>query len=1013
MTVRASVAQEQLWLIDRLDPGAGLYNEDFVLRIEGPLAVPALERALSRLLLRHRVLRTVFRTHRRFLHQVEHEPVAVRLTVTDLSGAPQQQRERDVLEWAREVIEAPHHLDAAPPVRYALARLGEDDHVLVLAHHHIVTDLLSFVLLVSELGVAYGAELAGEEPHLPEVADDYAAFSAWHHELLASGALDEELEIWASTLADTPAWLEVPPDRPRPPVKGSTGSLELAPLTQGASALRRFAAQERVTPFAPLLAAFAALLHQRTGREDMVVGVGSEGRPLRFGRTIGLFAAVLPVRLHVEGDMGFRALLEQARDVTLEASERQLIPISSLVNQRLASRDPSRTPLVQVILNVAPVVLDPHVLPGLRVQRLHVPRTRARFDLILNLELTERLTALVEYDTALYDAATIQRLVADFQAVLDHILRQPDAAVRSIPLAPPPVARSAVPGTMAERPDAGPNLPAAGLHALEQIVVECCEEVLEVHGLGVEDEFFAVGGHSMAAAALVDLLGQDLAVDVPLLTVFENPTLGALAAGIAARYPDVPIALQRLTELSDEEVEALARAAPEEPVPARQLFEGLTPGEEPFWLMEQLRGGGPINVLTPAFELAGPVSHAALQAAFDQVVQRHEALRTAYELGEGLAPRRRVAPTAPIAVGVLDLSGLDEARQRHEVARLERQEAERGFDLTAPPLIRPTLIVLGPGEHRLLLACHHLVVDSHAIGRVLLPEIETFYRAAVNGTSVTLPAPPAFSEVAALQQAWRSSPAAAEQAAYWRRRLAGLRELVLPGDFPRGTQDFEADGLTALVPATLLREVREVAAARRVTPFMVLTAALAGVLHEWAVARDVQILTPSDNRLQHGAVRALGCFINMLVLRFGVQPTASWSDLLDQAREVVVGAYAHQSLPLADVVQQAGLDAFFGQGRGSYVALNLLEGDFPLALEGARLTGSRILPHSEIGCDLEIFATVEPAGLRLDVRYRARMWKRATIERVAAALIEALETLVADPTGPVSSSGPSLRRASA
>jgi acyl carrier protein len=974
-----SFAQEQLWLVDRLAPGAGLYNEDFAFRVNGELSVSALDTALTEVVRRHPILRTVRRTYGGTVRQqVLPPPGHVLEPTADFTGS-----EPAMLRWAQQVAERPFDPANDIPVRYALARLAPDEHVFVMVHHHSVSDLAAFQVLVDEIGHVYNAGIDGETEET-----GYFTFAQWQRELVGSGRLDAQTARWAEELADAPVVLDLS-QRQRPPVKSVHGASLLIPFADDLEArLRRCAARHRATPFHILLAAFATVLHRRTRQADLVFGTGDSGRPEGYEDTIGLFARMVPVRSRVEPGERFPTTLARLRDLTLDAGERQLIPFGALVNRLLPGRDPSRPALVQVTFNLAALTTDPDVLAHCTLRRQHVPRGRSRFDLSVNIEWGDTIAAAVEYDRELFTADEVTGLIEAYRDVLDEVT----ADAEPPETLPGPLAYHATPTAVApavESPSTdGP---------LQRLVADCYRVVLKVPSVDVDDDFFALGGHSLAATALTDRIRDEIGVEVPLLAVFENSVVGELAADIGARHPDLVEVLEQMETLTDDEAALLAEAndVPEPKVPSGD-FDGLTPPEQSFWLVEWLYPETPMNVPTVGLRYRGRIDVPALEWAVNELVDRHEILRTAFRFDERTSsPRRQVVEPPPVRVEALDLSDRPD-----ELARYEQAQAGRGFDIAQPPLVRATVVQLSPHEFELLLSVHHIVVDKWAMAQVFLPELAALYKARIEGTTPDLPRAVGFQEAVARQLAWgRGSQAAAERA-YWRERLDGMGRLDLPTDFPRPPETTYTGGeVRRWIDAEGLRTVRAASTARRMTPFMQFIAALADTLHAWSGDDDIQIMTPCDGQVHVDGAEALGCRVKMLLLRLDCAGADTPDEVAARAREAVLGAFAHRHIPLDEVLRELGQSWLTELERGAYVLLNYIQGEHDLPLAGCESVSSQVVTTETYGCDLDVYVTEYPDGFKLQVRYRDALWERQTVEAFAAQLEQRLLDL--GRTGPV------------
>ncbi|WP_375773024.1 amino acid adenylation domain-containing protein [Archangium gephyra] len=433
-----SFAQQRLWFLEQLAPGSFAYNVPWFARLTGPLDVAALERSLLALVQRHEALRTTF-------PRVEGRPVqrtvpelGLTLPVESLEGVSGGERETAARRLAEEEARRPFDLEQGPLMRARLLRLSAEEHVLLLTLHHIVCDGWSMGLLERELGALYTAFSRGEAPSLPALPVQYADYAAWQREWLKGEVLEEQLAWWKRQLAGAPPVLELLADRPRPPVTSSRGALLSVGLPRGLSgAVREVSREEGVTPFMTLLAGFQALLARYSGQNDIVVGTPISGRNRReVEGLIGFFANTLALRVEAPGELSFRELLKRVREACLGAYAHQDVPFDRLVDALQPVRDLSRTPLFQasfVFQGAAPfAALE---LPGVAVEELVFEPGAARFDLTLFVRETEQgWVGLWEYNSELFDEATVARMAAHYARLLEGALAHPELALAELPL---------------------------------------------------------------------------------------------------------------------------------------------------------------------------------------------------------------------------------------------------------------------------------------------------------------------------------------------------------------------------------------------------------------------------------------------------------------------------------------------------------------------------------------------------------------------------------------------------
>ena len=434
-TFALSFAQQRLWFIDQMEPGNASYNMPVALRLKGELDVAALALSLNTIIRRHESLRTSFATHAGEPVQVISDAWQVSLDPFDISELNEAERAAEVERRAEAEAREGFDLAQAPLLRVKLLRLSEDEHVLLLTMHHIISDGWSMGILVREVAALYEAHRMGEEAELAELPIQYADYAVWQREYLSGEVLAQELGYWTNQLAGAPALLELPTDRPRPSEQTYRGAQQEMALSEKVSGeLHALSKREGVTLYMTLLAAFDVLLHYYTSHEDIVVGTDVANRNLlEVEGLIGFFVNQLAMRVSLAGDPTFRELLQQVRKVSLEAYAHQEIPFDRLVDALKQERSLKYSPLFQVklILQNTPVTeLDTH---GLTLSPVAINRGTSQLDLNLRLtEFEQSIMGSLEYSTDLFDASTINLMLRRFERLLNELPSQPDARLSEL-----------------------------------------------------------------------------------------------------------------------------------------------------------------------------------------------------------------------------------------------------------------------------------------------------------------------------------------------------------------------------------------------------------------------------------------------------------------------------------------------------------------------------------------------------------------------------------------------------
>nr|QEO74053.1 condensation domain-containing protein [uncultured bacterium] len=432
-----SYAQQRLWFLDQLEPHSAAYNMPAALRLAGALDTAALAHSLTEIVRRHETLRTTFSVENGEPVQTIHPPQAVDVTLFDLSHLPVTERERRAQQIVAEEAARPFDLAVGPLLRTQLLKLSEEEHIALLTMHHIISDGWSLGVLVREVGALYEAFAAGTESTLRELSVQYADYAVWQREWLQGDVLDEQLGYWREQLRGAPAVLELPTDRPRPrqqSYRGAAHGFTLgAELSRDIKELNR---QEGTTLFMLLLAAWQVLLSRYSGQSDISVGTPIAGRThAETEDLIGFFVNTLVLRTDLSGNPSFREVLRQAREVCLGAYAHQDVPFERLVEELQPAREMSHSPLFQVMLilqNAPERVLE---LSGLRLSNAVRENTTAKFDLELAVqEVGDDLHGTFTYNTDLFDASTIERLVSHFKQLLQGIISHPNWHISRLPL---------------------------------------------------------------------------------------------------------------------------------------------------------------------------------------------------------------------------------------------------------------------------------------------------------------------------------------------------------------------------------------------------------------------------------------------------------------------------------------------------------------------------------------------------------------------------------------------------
>ena len=430
-----SFTQQSLWFLNQLEPQSAAYNMPSSILLSFAVNEGALERSLNAMIERHEALRTTFSMLDGQPTQVIKPALSIPLSVIDLRAFPQTERESEAHRLATEEARKPFNLAQGPLIRATLLQLDTEESMLLVNMHHIISDGWSIGVFLRELALLYDAFSHDRPSPLPDLTIQYVDFAVWQREWLQGAQLEDQMTYWRQQLKDAPAILQLPADHPRPAVPTFNGSMQMFTLSKDLTrALKTLSRQEGVTLYMTLVAAFQALLYRYSGQEDIVIGSPVAGRTRSETESlIGAFINTLVLRTDLSGNPTFRELLERVRKMTLEAQAHADVPFEYMVKELHPERDLNQHPFFQVLLSLETQV---STLPsGWAITHTDIDTGTSKFDLSIIIE--ERADGLIgrfEYRTALFDAATIQRMMGHWQMLLEEVVANPGQQLAQLPL---------------------------------------------------------------------------------------------------------------------------------------------------------------------------------------------------------------------------------------------------------------------------------------------------------------------------------------------------------------------------------------------------------------------------------------------------------------------------------------------------------------------------------------------------------------------------------------------------
>jgi len=521
--------------------------------------------------------------------------------------------------------------------------------------------------------------------------------------------------------------------------------------------------------------------------------------------------------------------------------------------------------------------------------------------------------------------------------------------------------------------------------SVEEVLAGIWAEVLGIKQVSIYDNFFELGGHSLLATQVVSRTEKTFQLELPLRHLFESPTVVELATVIE----------------ETKKVEPPPKAPPIKPVPRNGKLP-LSFAQQRLWFLQQLEPDSFAYNISAAIRLIGSLNIAVLLGSLNEIVRRHEALRTTFDMVEGQIVQV-IAPTLEVKLPVVDLGDLPEAQRDGEILRLAKEEAQRPFNLAQGPLMRGTLLQISETEHVWLFTMHHIVSDGWSIG-VLIRELATLYEAFSAGQSSPLPPLSIqYADFAVWQREWLQGEVLDNQLAYWRQQLGtNLPVLKLPTDYPRDSVPTSRGATYSFqLPSDLSKALQELSRREGVTLFMTLLAGFQVLLQRYTNQDDIVVGTDVANRNRAETEPLIGFFINLLVLRTDLSGNPSFRELLPRVREVALGAYAHQDLPFEKLVEALQPERQSSHTPLFQVLFVLQNAPMPpLELPGLTLNLLEI-ENETTKFDLGLFLTEAEQGIEGYWQYKADLFESSTIKRMSAHWETLLQSIVTQPDTPI------------
>ncbi|GCF07266.1 condensation domain-containing protein [Dictyobacter arantiisoli] len=977
-----SPAQQGMFYETAQNAGSGLHIEQFICTLEGDIHQELFVQAWQLVTQHYAILRTAF------VWGSKNEPIQVVMRQVEIPFLYKDWRAFSTQEQASKLEDFLQQdrsngfkLARPPLMRLALLQTSQTTYEFVWTHHHILMDGWCCSLIQKDFLLCYEALIKGQT-YQPTAHRPYRDYISWLQQQDESKAE----EFWRKSLQGiqqpTPLG-KVASHHAAEHAQEGFGTLDTQLDTHTSEQLQQRVRQQRLTLNTLFQGVWALLLSRYSQQTDVLFGITVSGRPPELTgieKMVGLCINTLPVRATLSAEQPLWPWLQQLQAYNLELRQFEYIS-GGKVHQW--SQIQGGMPLYESLLVVENYPVDNSILQKkdhlLEMNAIRSVGAQTKYPLTLLVIPGQQISIRCVYEKQRLDEQTVHTIQKHFLQILAAIAREPESTIgalqqRITTQELPQIHREVKLRKIQEPEEHSP---------LEEHLLTIWQEILGKSNLSIQDNFFKLGGHSLLATQVITRIRQIVQIEVPLRALFEAPTISALA--------------QYITKLQQNTTDQ-----PEILKPAMQIIEHTNPlqlsfAQQRLWFAQQLTPESS-SYNSPVFvRIHGELDRDSLQRALNEIVRRHEVLRTVYREVNG-HPLQLVLPAEPLALPYIDLRTFPPEQREQKALEFATQEGQHLFHLEESPLIRTVLLQLQHNEYVLLTNVHHIAFDAWSAG-IFLREMLTLYEAYIQDKPSPLAELPAqYADFAYWQRSWLQGKELERLIAYWQKQLRGAKALEMTTDHPRPpVAVFEGASQPFAFPAVLSKQLQALSQTENVTLFMTLLTAFNILLYRLTNQEDIVLGTDIANRTLSETELMIGFFVNLLVLRTNLGGKPGFQEALKRVRQMVLEAYAHQDLPFEKLVDALHLERtqnYTPLVRGLFVMQNI-----PLAYDQA--AGISLSPFQgelvTAKFDFVIFLFETEQGLQGSINYSTTLFNPETITNLIQRFEVLLQSIIANP----------------
>jgi amino acid adenylation domain-containing protein len=958
--VPTSASQREIWGSLEMDQKATLcYNESIRVELNGTINPDILSRAFSKVIERHDSLRSIFSKDGLSMLVTKESTSSLSIQKFD----SQDNSKKSLEEKIKDETMIPFDLVSGPAFRASLLIFDSHKSLLFLTGHHIICDGWSMAVIVNELSLIYSAMI--------ENKDDKLVWATQFCDFVSNPVnLEKQSDknYWKNIYKDSIPQLDLPTDFIRPDFR-TFQSKRIDKVVPGelAMSMKKWGAKNGCSYYVSLMGIFEILLHQITGNKDLIVGISSADQS-QSGKydLVGHLVNLLPIRQNIDSKVEKVDFFKSLKTNMLNGMDHQSFTFGSLLNELNIIRDPSRIPLVNVIFNVD------QQYPGQGLEFLNIdasyesnPRFFENFEIFINAtSCGDKLVLECQYNTQLFKEETINNWLDNYISIIEKVISEKTKTIGDM------VSQNILIPVIEEKRTAKKKLVILN-SKIEKEIGLIWDEVLGLTSVPHDQNFFSLGGHSLLGTEVINKINSLYSTRFTLKDIFEAPTICELAIKLDG------------DESLNEEVGAIeAQSVTDQSM-------ALSTAQFRAWYLEELTPKTTMHNLPSSIRINGDVDRAVLEDTLNELIKRHESLRT-YILNESGKPVQKVHSVLKYGLEIKDCS------EENLINELNA-EADYCFDLSAAPLIKAKLYKIGKEDYVFFFMVHHVIWDGWCFD-IFFEELDSIYTSLINSEKVQLPILPeiTYRDYSVWQNKNLNNGTYSNQIEFWKEQLSGdLPILEIPSDFNRPTLMGNIGGT---IPFKLdkkqVDDVREYARNQGTSLYNVCLCAFKIALQGVTQENDLIIGTPVRGRSQEELNKIIGYFVNTVALRTQISCNDSLNDILSSVMGTTTSAFGNQDIPFEKVLENIAYNRDPGRTPIYQVFFSYQD----VSNRSAQFNGNKYsqvnIDKASTHTDLDLWIKTSGEKLEGAFEYRKDLFCEITISRFKEIFLNVLDKMV-------------------